>query len=105
MTGCLRPAIQKGLLGANGLRAGVLQPPRQPANVVRSSYSQSGCLPADAARDALAQRRRNSARSALYLAAARLHSDPDIMASPPAPQTAHFHRPRPRCFNKMSSPA
>jgi hypothetical protein len=58
--------------------------------------------PADSLRDALAHSSMNSARPALYLAPARLHSDPHITASPPVPQTAHLHRPRPRGFNTMS---
>ena len=52
--------------------------------------------PANIASDALAHNSMNSARPALYLAPARLHSDPLITVSPPGPQTDHFHRPRPR---------
>ena len=44
-------------------------------------------------RDALAQSSKKSARSALYLAPARLHSEPDMTASPWAVRTAHLDRP------------
>lgn len=56
-------------------------------------------------REALAQSIRNSALCALYLAAARLHSDPLMTDSPSAVQTDHFHLPRPRCFSTMSNAA
>ena len=56
-------------------------------------------------REALAHSRRNSARSALYLAPTRLHSEPHMTVSPPATQTDHFHLPRPRCFSTMSNAA
>jgi hypothetical protein len=44
-------------------------------------------------REALAHNRRNSARSALYLAPERLHSEPDMTARPSRVQTDHFHLP------------
>jgi hypothetical protein len=56
-------------------------------------------------REALAHNRRNSARSALYLAPERLHSEPDMTARPSRVQTDHFHLPRPRRFSSMSNAA
>jgi hypothetical protein len=56
-------------------------------------------------REALAHNRRNSARSALYLAPARLHSEPRMTARPSRVQTDHFHLPRPRRFSSISNDA
>jgi hypothetical protein len=56
-------------------------------------------------REALAHNRRNSARSALYLAPGRLHSEPYMIARPSRVQTDHFHLPRPRRFSSMSNDA
>jgi hypothetical protein len=54
---------------------------------------------------ALAHNRRNSARSALYRAPPRLHSEPPMTTSPSIARTDHFHLPRPRRFSTMSNVA
>jgi hypothetical protein len=58
-----------------------------------------------AEREALAHSSRNSARSALYLAPARLLSEPDMTVSPPAVRTHHFHLLPLRRFSTMSKTA
>ena len=55
-------------------------------------------------REALAHSRR-SARSALYLAPLRLHSEPHMTVCPSVVRTDHFHLLRPRRFRTMSNAA
>jgi hypothetical protein len=62
----------------------------------------AGCLEAS---EALARSRRKRARSALYLAMARVRSVPHMTATPAAVRTVHAHRFRPRLFRAISKVA